>query len=133
MVFVERDLAAPVQMKNAQTLHGDSASLPGHELWVHREAGPRGRAGRGRELNNQKQPKCSLIENALNTFLVFFKKRFYLFSERGEGKEKERERNINVWLPLTHPPLWTRPATQARVLTGNRTSNTLIHSPRSTQ
>ena len=31
----------------------------------------------------------------------------YLFNyfERREGKEKERERNINVWLPLTYPPL----------------------------
>ena len=23
----------------------------------------------------------------------------------GEGKEKERERNSNMWLPLVHPPL----------------------------
>ena len=28
---------------------------------------------------------------------LFFKERFYLFLERGEGKEKEWERNINVW------------------------------------
>ena len=27
----------------------------------------------------------------------------YLFLERVEGREKERKRNINVWLPLTHP------------------------------
>ena len=27
----------------------------------------------------------------------------YLFIHRGEGRKKERERNINVWLPLTHP------------------------------
>ena len=26
-----------------------------------------------------------------------------LFLDRGEGKAKERERNINVWLPLAHP------------------------------
>ena len=32
----------------------------------------------------------------------FFKKRFYLFLERGEGREKGRE-IINVWLPLTGP------------------------------
>ena len=38
--------------------------------------------------------------------VCFFKKDFiYLFLERGEGREKERERNINVWLPLTHPQL----------------------------
>ena len=28
----------------------------------------------------------------------------YLFLERGGGREKERERNISVWLPLMHPP-----------------------------
>ena len=47
----------------------------------------------------------------------FLKKYFtYLFLERGEGREKERERNINVWLPLTYPPLGTWPATQACAL-----------------
>ena len=45
----------------------------------------------------------------------------YLFLERGEGKKKERERNINVWLHLTHPHLGTWPATQACALTGNQT------------
>ena len=33
---------------------------------------------------------------------VFFL-RFYLFLDRGEGREKERERNISVCLPLTGP------------------------------
>ena len=28
----------------------------------------------------------------------------YLFLEGGEERRKERERNINVWLPLTHTP-----------------------------
>ena len=51
----------------------------------------------------------------------------YLFLERGEGKEKERERNINVWLPLTCPLLGTWPATQACALTGNQTSDPLVH------
>ena len=33
---------------------------------------------------------------------LFFKKDFiYLFLERAEGRETERERNINVWLPLS--------------------------------
>ena len=36
----------------------------------------------------------------------------YLFLVRGEGMEKERERNINVWLPLMHPLLGTWPTTQ---------------------
>ena len=50
----------------------------------------------------------------------------YLFLERGERREKERERNIHVWLPLTHAALGTWPATQARALTRNQISNPLV-------
>ena len=39
------------------------------------------------------------------------------------------ERNINVWLPLAHPLLGTWSVTQAFVLTGNRTSDPLVHRP----
>ena len=73
-----------------------------------------------------------------STFFFFFKNSFYffkyfiyLFLERGTGREKERERNINVWLPLMWPPLGTWPATQACALTGNRTGYPLVHSPHS--
>ena len=59
--------------------------------------------------------------------LIFL--RFYLFIFRGEGREKERERNINVWLPLAHPLLGTWPTTQACALTGNQTSDPLVHTP----
>ena len=52
---------------------------------------------------------------------------YYLFLERGEGREKERERNINVWLPLACPLLGTWPTTQAYALTGNQTVDPLIH------
>ena len=45
------------------------------------------------------------------------------FLERGEGREKDREKNINVWLPLSHRLLGTWPATQACVLTGNPTGD----------
>ena len=39
-------------------------------------------------------------------FLYFLKILFiYFFLEREEGKEKERERNISVWLPLVHSQL----------------------------
>ena len=38
-------------------------------------------------------------------FRGFFKDFIYLFLERGERREEERERNINVWLPLTRPLL----------------------------
>ena len=60
----------------------------------------------------------------------FFKKDFiYLFLETGEGREKERERNISVWLPLMFPTTgdlaqWL--ATQACALTGNQTSDLLV-------
>ena len=57
---------------------------------------------------------------------LFFKDFIYLFLDRGEGREKERERNINVWLPLTRPVLGTRPATQACALTANWAGDPLI-------
>ena len=34
----------------------------------------------------------------------FFKDYIYLFLERGKRRKKERERNINVFLPLACPP-----------------------------
>ena len=34
----------------------------------------------------------------------------YLFLDRGEGWEKEKERHFNVWLPLEHPLLGPWPA-----------------------
>ena len=54
-------------------------------------------------------------------YLFTYFTRFYLliFLERGERKEKERERNINVWLPLVYPLVEIWPATQACALTGN--------------
>ena len=60
---------------------------------------------------------------------LFFKKRLYLFLGRREGREKERERNINVWLPLTLPLLGTWPATHECTLTGNQTGDPLGHRP----
>ena len=59
---------------------------------------------------------------------IFFL-RFYLFFERREGREKERERNIIVWLPLVRPLLGTWPTTQACALTGNGISDSLVHKP----
>ena len=50
----------------------------------------------------------------------------YLFLERGERREKLRERNINL-LPLAQPPLGTWPATQACALTGNQTGDLSVH------
>ena len=65
-----------------------------------------------------------LSENFLKDFI-------YWFLVRGGGREEERERHINVWLPLAHPLLRTWPATQACALTGNWTSNPLVCRPAS--
>ena len=60
--------------------------------------------------------------------------RFYLFLETGEGREKERERNINV--PEIHrsvasrmSPAGTWLTTQACALTGNQIGDLLVHRP----
>ena len=68
--------------------------------------------------------------NVTKKIFTFFCKDFiYLVLERREGREKERERNISVWLLLMCPPLGTWPATQACALTGNRTGDPLLHRP----
>ena len=79
-----------------------------------------------------KTPNVSLSSSSEKLTLVpksFFKDFIYLFLERGEGREKDRERNINVWLPLAHPLPGTWPPTQACALTGNQTSNPLVCRP----
>ena len=48
-----------------------------------------------------------------------------LFLERGEGREKDRERNIDGCLSHTPTPE-TEPKTQARALTGNQTRDLLL-------
>ena len=57
---------------------------------------------------------------------VLLYKDFILILERGEGREKERERNIK-WLPLMRPPppSGTQPATQACAPTHSGTGNLL--------
>ena len=69
-----------------------------------------------------------LYERTTNSsFIYFFERFYYFFLERREGRE--RERNINVWLPLVHPLLGTWPATQACALTGNQTGDPLVRRP----
>ena len=69
---------------------------------------------------------CYFVTCSRKHFFFFFFLRFCLFLERGEGREKEGERNIDVWLPLVHPQLEIRHTTQACALTGNRTSDPLV-------
>ena len=64
-------------------------------------------------------------------YLIYFLKDSIYFIFRGKRREKDRERNINVWLPLTLPLLGSWPATQAFALTGNRTGDPLVCSLRS--
>ena len=69
------------------------------------------------------------IFNGKKVFLFFPPQRFYLFifrERKKTGREKERERNINVWLPLAHLLLGTCPATKECALIGNRTCNPLV-------
>ena len=69
---------------------------------------------------------CSSVKGWLTLFFLNF---IYLFLERRERREKEREKNINVWLPLACPLLGTWPTIQTCALTGNGTSNPLVHRP----
>ena len=63
-----------------------------------------------------------------NPLTHFLKIVFICFFRQG-GREREREQNTNVWLPLAHPPLGTWPATQACALTGNQFSDPLACRP----
>ena len=56
------------------------------------------------------------------SFKHFIFKILCIYLKRGEGRKKERERNINVWLPLTWPPLRTWPTAQACAVTGNQSA-----------
>ena len=66
------------------------------------------------------QKWCPYIRPGYFGRTAFFKKIFIFiyFLEKGEGREKEGERNID-WLPLAclQPGAW--PTTQAYALTGN--------------
>ena len=70
------------------------------------------------------QHKC----RATRDFILFFFKILCIYFYRGEGREKERERNLNVWSSLVRPLLGTWPATLACALTGNWTGHPLLHS-----
>ena len=61
----------------------------------------------------------TLLQISLGIKSILFKKDFiYVFLEKREGRDKKRERNINVWLPLLHPQPGTWPRSQACALDG---------------
>ena len=60
------------------------------------------------------------------SFFLFFFFLKILFICREKGRKKERERNINAWLPLVSPLPGTWPANQACALTENRISDFLL-------
>ena len=53
------------------------------------------------------QPTMAMnaAQHKIVNLLKTSKKIIYLSLERGEWREKERDRNLNVWLPLTWPTL----------------------------
>ena len=70
------------------------------------------------ESRDQKRDLPSSPVLPVHLEMIFFLRFIYLFLEREEGREKEEERNISVWLPLVYPVLGTWAATQACALTG---------------
>ena len=69
--------------------------------------------GRGHGLDKEFHIFCVFL---LIFFLLFFKDFIYWFLERGEGREEERERNINQ-LPHACPQPGSWPTTQTCALT----------------
>ena len=65
---------------------------PGYVLWLGIEPTTFGSVG---QCSNQLMARAAV---------PFFFKRFYLFVFREQRREREREKNINVWSPLAHPP-----------------------------
>ena len=51
-------------------------------------------------LNQHIYDNISIMKLLSTPIELFLKDFIYLFLERGDGKEKERERNLNVWLLL---------------------------------
>ena len=58
--------------------------------------------GLGGPVTAREQAPCTRIFQISFCIIYIFKDFIYLFFEREEGREKERERNMD-WLLLTHP------------------------------
>ena len=63
-------------------------------------------------------------------FMVFFKKILFIYFYREGKRGRKKGGETSMCGCLSHaPPLGTWPSTQACALTGNRTSNPLVHRP----
>ena len=75
---------------------------------------------RRRDLPLAQQLDPDLLPNLLSSAHSLLKKKkkdfIYLFLDREGGREKDRERNINVWLLLTPPPPHWGPGLQPRLV-----------------
>ena len=102
--------------------HSNTRTLWGTYIYIHTN-----------KLSSLQKPEGTFKGVVFSLFFkqwVFFKDFFiYLFLERKEGREFEKERKIYVWLPLVCPLLGTWPATQACTPTGNQTGDLLVHRP----
>ena len=67
-----------------------------------------------------------------NPHLRIYFLRYFKFFEKEEGKEKKREKNINVWLPLTHH-LWGDLACKLRMCSDWDSNQWPLDSQASTQ
>ena len=85
----------------------------------------RGQWGRAEWGGGVKYPHTNVKMNKGTSFL----RRFYLFLERGEWGEKERKRNINVCLPLSHPPTGDLAHNPGMCPKGNRTGTLCFATP----
>ena len=66
-------------------------------------------------------------EIRMHRILNIFLKILFIYIQREGKRERKKERNTSVWLPLTCTLLGTWPKTQACALTGNRTGDPLVH------
>ena len=84
-----------------------------------------------RELNRRPpglQPCTQSTELPRTGRFIFFFYILLIILDGGEGRKRGRETSICGCLSCT-PPLGIWPATQACALTGNRTSDSLVHRP----
>ena len=90
---------------------------------------PVGAGGRGKQLMFLSHIQCFSPSLSLSPI--------YLFLNRGEGREKERERNVSllceretsICFCLSYVPHWTEPTTQACTLAGNQTGDLRLCGP----